>query len=92
VRREPVVVRGAHGFGLKAVTKAMHAAGLVETLWGDGPVDGLGAMVGAWWCDAEVERTGSRLIDTDLMQDIRAYNEVDCRSMMEIVRYLRQSH
>jgi hypothetical protein len=27
VREEPVVVRGAHGFGLKPVTKAMHARG-----------------------------------------------------------------
>ena len=29
------------------------------------------------------------LLDFDLMREIRAYNEVDCRAMMEIVRYLR---
>ena len=92
VRAEPVVVRGSHGFGLKAVTKAMHALGLVETVWGDGPTDGLGAMVGAWWCAREAERQGCTLMDLELTQQIRAYNEVDCEAMMEIVRYLRQSH
>ena len=49
IRPEPVVVRGAHGFGLKAITNALHTEGLVETRWSTGPTDGLGAMVGAWW-------------------------------------------
>ena len=92
VREEPVVVRGAHGFGLKPITKAMHSLGLVETVWGDGPVDGFGAMVGAWWCSGEAERLGMPLGALELMQEIRAYNEVDCRAMMEMVRCLRRSH
>src|SRR5207249_8621562 len=33
VRAQPVTVRGAFGFGLKPITKAMHAAGLIETDW-----------------------------------------------------------
>ena len=92
VREEPVVVRGAHGFGLKAVANAMHALGLVETKWDEGPVDGLGAMVGAWRCEREAASAGGRLIDTDLMRGIRRYNEVDCKAMMELVRYLRRHH
>ena len=92
VRAEPVVVRGTLGFGLKAVAKAMHAHGLIETLWGDGPTDGLGAMVGAWWCAEESRRTGVPMRRLELMQDIMCYNEVDCRVLMEIVRYLREHH
>lgn len=92
VREEPMVVRGAHGFGLKAVANAMHALGLVQTKWDEGPVDGLGAMVGAWRCEREAANAGGRLIDTDLMQGIRRYNEVDCKAMMELVRYLRRHH
>ena len=92
VREEPVVVRGAHGFGLKAVANAMHDLGLVQTQWDDGPVDGLGAMVGAWRCEREAASAGGRLIDTDLMRGIRRYNEVDCKAMMELVRYLRRHH
>lgn len=92
VREEPVVVRGAHGFGLKAVANAMCDLGLIETRWDEGPVDGLGAMVGAWRCEREASRAGVRLIDTDLMKGIRRYNEVDCKVMMELVRHLRRHH
>ena len=88
VRAEPLVARGSYGFGLKPITKAMHALGLIETVWGDGPR----AMVGAWWCADEAERRGCTLLDLELMQQIRAYNEVDCEAMMEIVRYLRGAH
>ena len=93
VRPEPVVVRGAHGFGLKAITNALHSLGCVDVAWGSGPADGLGAMVGAWWCQRQVDRgKAERLIDVDLMKEILDYNTVDCRAMMEIVRYLRDNH
>lgn len=92
VRAEPVVVRGALGFGLKAFAKALHAHGLIATAWGDGPTDGLGAMVGAWWCYEEALRAEVPVSSLDLMQQIVAYNEVDCRVMMEAVRYLREQH
>src|SRR5262249_38292790 len=45
VKKEPFVVQGAFGFGLKAIGKALHAHGLIRTSWEDGPTDGLGAMV-----------------------------------------------
>jgi len=93
IRREPVVVRGSHGFGLKAMANALHAENLIDTQWKTGPTDGLGAMVGAWWCQKEVaEGRAAKLMDLDLMQEIRDYNEVDCRAMMEVVRYLRAHH
>ncbi|MFC1610307.1 DEAD/DEAH box helicase [Myxococcota bacterium] len=89
IRTEPVVVRGALAFGLKAIAKAMHGHGLIETNWGDGPTDGLGAMVGAWTAAREAAAAGKKLSDIPLVKEIEAYNEVDCRVMMEIVRYLR---
>ena len=46
VREEPVVVRGAMGFGLKDVAQAMFNLGLIDTNWEQGPGHGLGAMVG----------------------------------------------
>ena len=92
VRAEPVVVRGALAFGLKAVAKAMHEHGLIETFWGEGPADGMDAMMGAWWCAEEARRTAVPMSRLDLMQDIICYNEVDCKVMMEIVRYLRENH
>lgn len=92
MRREPVVVRGALGFGLKAIANAMQAQGLIETSWSDSPLDGLGAMVGAWRCDENARRKDIPMSTLDLMQEIAIYNEVDCKVMMEIVRYLRANH
>jgi len=92
VKAEPVIVRGAMAFGLKSVAKAMHEQRLIETLWGDGPADGLGAMTGAWWCQGESRRTGVALPEIDLMQELMRYNEVDCRVMMEAIHYFRQHH
>ena len=66
--------------------------GLIDTEWGDGPTDGLGAMIGAWWCAHEAEGRGVSMLEVELMQKIRDYNEVDCKAMMEIVRYLREHH
>jgi len=50
---------------------------------------GLGAMVGAWWCEAEAARTGVTLPGLSLMTEIGRYNEVDCRAMAELVAWLR---
>ena len=89
---EPVAVKGAFGLGLKAVAQAMKSHGLIETDWGDSLVDGLGAMVAAWRIDEEAARDGKRLMDYDLMRDVGRYNEVDCKVMWEILRYLREKH
>lgn len=92
IKEEPVVVRGALAFGLKAIAQAMQKLGLIETKWESGPVDGLGAMVGALWCADGATKTGVSLKQIDLMQSIQDYNEVDCKVMMEIIRYLRRNH
>ena len=80
---------GGHG---EQVANAMRANGLIETGWEDNQVDGLGAMVGAWRCDALARENGVPISEIDLMNEIIRYNEVDCRVMMEIVRYLRMYH
>lgn len=92
VRAQPITVRGAFGFGLKAVAKAMHSHGLIDTKWSDGPTDGLGAMVGAWWCRRESSRSGRAIADIELMTEIAAYNEVDCRVMADVLQFLRSHH
>lgn len=91
VRPEPVTVTGAFGFGLKPIATGMAGAGLIRTTWQEGPTDGLGAMVGAWWCDAEAARQGGRMMDLELMVEIGRYNEVDCRTMAEVLGWLRSN-
>lgn len=92
IKAEPVVVRGAMAFGLKAMAKALRAHGCIETEWGEGPVDGLGAMVAAWRADAWAKEKGRTLAEAPGMAEVIAYNETDCKVMMEVVRYLREHH
>ncbi len=92
MREEPIVTRGALNFGLKTVAKAMRSLELIQTDWGDSQVDGLGAMVGAWRCQEEARSKGVSMKRLPLMQEIVAYNEIDCKVMMEIIRYLRDNH
>lgn len=81
VRTEPIAIRDAFDFGLKSIAKAMHEAGLIGTTWKDGPTDGLGAMIGAWWCDAEAARLVLPIGDMRLVVEIATYIEVDCRAV-----------
>lgn len=89
VLEEPVTVKGAYAFGLKVIATAMHRNGLIQTEWTNGPGDGLAAMIGAWRCDATARRRNCSMCELPLMQSIEEYNEVDCRTMQEIVAYLR---
>ncbi len=90
VKAAPMTVTGAFNFGLKAIAKAMHAQGLIETSWGDGPTDGMGAMVAAWRVDEAVDGSGGKLLDDQLMREVADYNRVDCQVMAEILGWLRR--
>jgi hypothetical protein len=91
VRAQPVTVRGAFGFGLKAVTNAMHAAGLIGTAWPPGVADGMGALVGGWWCDGEARSRGCSMRDLPLMREIQEYNRVDVEAMRDVLDWLRRN-
>jgi hypothetical protein len=101
VKAEPVVVKGAFGFGIKAIGKALHKMGTLATDWSDGPADGLGAMVGSWWCYEQAAISGGSVFDVPLpepnearklMKEVVDYNEVDCKVMMQCIDYLRNHH
>lgn len=92
MKEEPVIVRGPMGFGLKTVARSLKSHGVISTSWPDGVADGLGAMVAAWSCADEAAARGCSLADVDLMDDVLAYNEVDCKVMMEAISYLRAHH
>ena len=89
IHRVPVGVTGAWGFGLKAIAKGMHQAGLIATVWSDGPADGLGAMAAAYEADRRASAAGDTLYDYEFLRAVAAYNEVDCRAMAEVVEWLR---
>jgi hypothetical protein len=92
VHPAPVVVRGARGFGLKAVARAMRSHGLITTDWGDGLADGTGAMAGAWGAAVLAAQERTDLAAVELMKEVGHYNEIDCRVMAEVLDHLRRSH
>ena len=92
MQAEPVAVRGAHGFGLKAVANAMFRHGLIGTQWADGLADGAGVMAGAWHAAQEASLRGLSLTEIPLMREIEKYNEIDCRVMAEVLDHLRREH
>jgi hypothetical protein len=89
IRAEPVAITGAFNFGLKAIAKAMHDAGFIQTTWRDGPADGLGAMTATWSAAREAVASALPLSKHELIVEIGHYNEVDCRVMAEILQWLR---
>ena len=92
VHPAPVVVRGARSFGLKAVARAMKSHGLIATEWGEGLADGTGAMAGAWAAADLAAKDGGDLGAVELMRDVAAYNEIDCRVMAEVLDHFRREH
>ena len=93
-RKEPIIVKGSLGFGLKTVAGALHRLGHVETTWvaGSACTDGASAMLHAVAAYKECVERGVPCVDTQKIREIIAYNEVDCRVLLEIVEYLRAHH
>jgi hypothetical protein len=98
-KEEPVRIIDTDSHSLKPVTRKLRDLGRVETVWGEGPVsDGLAAMTAAWSCyAASRERVlpvheALTVNGKSLMAEIEAYNEVDCKAMWEILRFLRINH
>lgn len=77
--KEPIGVPGTLKYGLKGVATAL---GLVE--WLGNVADGLGASVAGWKAYEEASPLAS-----PHMKIVREYNEVDCRALLEIVKWLR---
>ncbi len=92
VKAEPVVIKDSFGFGLKSIANSLHKLGAIDTLWGDGPTDGLGAMTGAWVAHHEAALKNISMNEIQLTKEIEKYNEVDCKVMWEIVKYFRENH
>lgn len=80
--KEPIGVPGAWSYGLKNIATAL---GVVN--WPGDLGDGLRATVAGW----KAYQTTSPL-ESDEMQIITEYNEVDCRALYEILSWMRNEH
>lgn len=92
---EPVVIKDALSFGLKAIVRAMRKNELIksnyDTLHWQG-LDGLQAMIRTAKLDQQAKEAGVDLTEMPETKRIIDYNEVDCRAVQEIIEYLRNNH
>jgi hypothetical protein len=90
--KEPIIIKGAFNFKLKEIVKAMTQQKLINVKWDNEITSGLGAMFEAIKY-YDCKKTGLITIENKkMLQNIIKYNEVDCRSIYEIVKYLRKNH
>jgi len=89
---EPIVVKGSYRFKLKHIAQAMHKHKMIKTSWdneGSKMSDGFRAMM-----EAIIIYKNNDSVDNDntKMMDIIKYNQIDCKTVFEIVGYLRKHH
>jgi hypothetical protein len=83
VKDNGICVKGAYDFKLKNYAKAMYKNGLIDVEWPDGINDGINAMNTAY--NYYTHDVG----DVDVINDIKKYNEIDCKAMFAIHQYLK---
>lgn len=88
---EPIVVKGALNYSLKSIAKAMFEFKLINTIWDSNSqcANGLNAMLIAHNIYSKTKNVTNEI---PMMKEIEKYNEIDCKCLWEIIRYLRKNH
>ena len=84
-RDNQIVCKGMKNFSLKTVAKSMKQYGHIQTVWEDSIHDGIGANM----IVLEGIKKEQDLPLIDKMDEVVKYNEVDCKTMWELVKYLK---
>ena len=95
MKEEPILVKDVLSFGLKAIGNGMHKHGLINLQWkfNDSCANGQDAMIEAFKCYQEVRGISRRSVQNSRkFRDIIKYNEIDCRMVYAIIKYLRENH
>ena len=90
---EPIGIKDVLSYGLKSVTKALHAHGYIQTNYDESSIGGgSDAAIGAFRANLECGKNGSSFAHHEIATEIIKYNEIDCKVLMEILSYLRKNH
>jgi hypothetical protein len=88
-RRNPIVINGCFGFGLKEISTRLHELGLISICWDDNNPckNGYAAMMMANEVYDQVRSTGDKNIvrTSQIMKHIMDYNEVDCSIILAVI-------
>lgn len=90
IRKNPVFVKGCVNFGLKNYANSLYNNRLINTKWEDNNIDGLGAMIMALNADKIAKEKGIKLDMIPIMNEICIYNEVDCKVLYDIYKFVEK--
>ena len=90
-KREPIVVKGALRFKLKTISKALYKLGLISTSWDSNNECSSGLVAMALANDIY---KNNKVVTEEIesMKKIIYYNEIDCKVLWDILKYLRTNH
>jgi len=93
-KKEPIVVKGSLGFGLKQISSALLENDCISSTWDSDSycLDGRDAMIGAWKASKESKIRNIDMSETSYIRAITTYNRIDVKVICEIVKYLRENH
>jgi hypothetical protein len=83
-----ILILDSLNFSLKTIAKNMNKYGLIESNWEDDVSSGVDAMFYSWQEYIKFQDINS----SDKFNDIIKYNEIDCKTMFEILEYLKMNH
>jgi hypothetical protein len=89
VKDSSIVIKGAFNYSLKSIVHSLHSLGKIEVSYDNCKITSgssglLAAIIAVNDVNAQV------LKDHELIKDTIVYNEIDCKSLYEILRYFRQ--
>jgi hypothetical protein len=87
---EPITIKGVLDFSLKSIAKELNHYGFISSKWNiSSPCsNGLSAMILA---NKLYDNNTENINDNYLMKDIIYYNEIDCKVLMEIHNFLKNT-
>jgi hypothetical protein len=81
-------VNGSYNYSLKSIVNAFNKHGKINCTWDNSIDNGMKAMTDAYTC--YISSTNPK--NTNLFKEIIKYNEIDCKSMYELIKYLNINH
>lgn len=90
-KEEPIVIKDVFSFSLKNVVHGMNKHKMINLKWDTACSDGTNAMIAAYRAKLESNTKSIPMEKTSYMKDVTRYNEIDCRAIYEIVKYLREN-
>ena len=90
-KKEPICIKGLYDYKLKNVINIMNKHKLINIKWDD-ISNGLEAMILTWKYNQTAIKNNIKLHEIKKFKSIIDYNHVDCKSMFEIINYLKKNH